>query len=89
MCAPTYTPMQVIEACNTGPAAMVALGLDAPTSLLDVVRTMWAAQDWLGPRQARQLATRDRMHLTYTASATKLPGAAPQGQGLPFPAPSK
>jgi hypothetical protein len=64
---------------------MAAIGLDTPANLLDVIRTMWAAQDQISPVQDRQLAARDWMHLAYTASATKLPGAAPVGQVVPFP----
>ena len=79
------TPMQIIAACDAGPATMVALGLPQPTTYADVVRTMWDAQDRLSDRGARALQARDRMTLDYAASASKVPGAAPHTRGLPFP----
>ncbi len=79
------SPMRIIEACDAGPAAMVAIGLPQPKNYADVIRTMWAAQDQLSERSARALQVRDRMALDYAASATKVPGAAPHIRGLPFP----
>jgi hypothetical protein len=79
------TDLEIIDACDSGPNAMEALGLPAPKTLGDVIHTMREAQDRLSKTDKRRLATRDRMELGYIASATKCPGAYPKRTPLPFP----
>jgi hypothetical protein len=81
--------LKVFHACDGEPgcpARMAALGLPEPKTYGDVYKAMTVAWKALSDAERAAEGRRDRMRLDYLASATKVPGAAPN---MPRDWPSK